>query len=950
MRLTIASLLSLFVCAVLCAPLPAQGTRSTFLFLLEGKGVPTGTVHVFSVNASTGAITEVPGSPFNGGLVPNQIVVDPTGRFVYVTNEQSTDITALSINPSTGALTELPGSPFLIGAQPVTSAVDPSGRFLYVFATNPVLGAGEEFLYEYTIDSVTGVLTPVSSNPTTWEPQQGSLFTSIAFNSTGNFAYLGQVAGGNLGAPIVICSVDFNSGALSQAGSIQPSTTGEADHVFVSPTGSFLYSINTVFSQANAFAIGIGGGFLNEISGSPYSVPYGPTSLVVDPSGNFLYIANSNSSFQAPPTTGPVQGSIYAFSIHSGTGAITQVSGSPYAAGFNPNSIVVDPTGSFAYWTSTVNPAGTPFAQIMGFSINSSSGGLTPISGPPWTDSVPSSGAQLVIIQGALTTNPVPVISSLSPPSAMAAGGAFTLQVLGANFVPGSTVYYAGQLRHTTYVSSTQLNVGILASDIGGGGTAAVVAFNPLPGGGSSAPADFPVSVPVPIASFSSPPNVPADAPAFELHVVGSNFVTNSVVNFNGVPLPTSYESPTIIDAEIWPAQILIQGTATVSVTSPSSGLSDGGTSNTISFPIVAPTAPLSVTDISPSSATAGGQAFILTVNGTGFVQGSQVTFNLNNVATNLVNSNQLIALIPMSAIAIAGNPYVIVTSPGGVTSATLTFVVTPGVNSVVPSSLPAGSSAFTVNVAGKGFAAGSVVLVNGNSRVTDYVSSTLLMTTLLSSDLSKGGTLTMTVMNPPPSVGASTPIGFTVADFSVTPPSSDPRVAAGQTASFALTISPLNGAFTNPVTFRISPTTPLPAGATATFAPSATITPDAAPQIVTISISTTAPATASAPHFPRGDGPGWLLLGLAVMSFILAGFWFRSTAVQSPRFAPLIRLALLLAVVSGLAACSAVGVGTSRPSQSNPATGTPEGTYPLIVTATSEGVSHSVTVTLSVM
>ena len=180
------------------------------------------------------------------------------------------------------------------------------------------------------IDSTTGILTPAVSSPTTWEPRQGTLFTSIAFNSAGNYAYLGQVAGGNLGAPIVICTLDFNSGALSPAGTIQPGTTGEADRVFVSPTSNFLYSINTTFSQIDAFEIGSGGGSLNEIAGSPYPVPYGPSSLFVHPAGNFLYIANSNSTFQAPPTSGPVHGSIYAFSINPGTAALTPVIGSPY--------------------------------------------------------------------------------------------------------------------------------------------------------------------------------------------------------------------------------------------------------------------------------------------------------------------------------------------------------------------------------------------------------------------------------------------------------------------------------------------------------------------------------------------------------------------------------------------------------------------------------------------
>ena len=62
--------------------------------------------------------------------------------------------------------------------------------------------------------------------------------------------------------------------------------------------------------------------------------------------------------------------------------------------------------------------------------------------------------------------------------------------------------------------------------------------FNPLPGGGTSAAIDFPVSVPVPVVSAISPKSSPADGPAFQLRVIGTSFVTGSIVNFNGVPLP----------------------------------------------------------------------------------------------------------------------------------------------------------------------------------------------------------------------------------------------------------------------------------------------------------------------------------------------------------------------------------------------------------------------------
>ncbi len=73
---------------------------------------------------------------------------------------------------------------FAIGAQPVIAAADPTGQFFYVFATSNVKGVDMEFLYEYTMDGVTGALTVTSFSPTTWEFGNGILITpSMAFNA-----------------------------------------------------------------------------------------------------------------------------------------------------------------------------------------------------------------------------------------------------------------------------------------------------------------------------------------------------------------------------------------------------------------------------------------------------------------------------------------------------------------------------------------------------------------------------------------------------------------------------------------------------------------------------------------------------------------------------------------------------------------------------------------------
>jgi hypothetical protein len=82
--------------------------------------------------------------------------------------------------------------------------------------------------------------------------------------------------------------------------------------------------------------------------------------------------------------------------------------------------------------------------------------------------------------------NPVPTITSLSPPSVVVGGPQFTLTVTGTNFVRSSVVRWNGADRATTYVSPTQLRAVIPATDILTAGTARVTVFNPPPGGGTS--------------------------------------------------------------------------------------------------------------------------------------------------------------------------------------------------------------------------------------------------------------------------------------------------------------------------------------------------------------------------------------------------------------------------------------------------------------------------------
>ena len=77
------------------------------------------TVWTYTIDAKTGALGQLTGSPVDAGLLLYSITVTPSGKFVYVANINSNDISAYAINSSNGALIPVTGSPFTAGTCPI---------------------------------------------------------------------------------------------------------------------------------------------------------------------------------------------------------------------------------------------------------------------------------------------------------------------------------------------------------------------------------------------------------------------------------------------------------------------------------------------------------------------------------------------------------------------------------------------------------------------------------------------------------------------------------------------------------------------------------------------------------------------------------------------------------------------------------------------------------------
>ena len=185
----------------------------------------------FSTDAATGALSPVPGSPLTlttpspsttSSLGP--MAVDPAGKFLYVgyqfvVTNVGTDggLAAYSIDAPSGALTAVPGSPFDVGGVPNSVAIDASGRFLIVSIYPRLGGPPGNCLAVLSINTSTGALTSVPGSP--FGPLQSC--GAVAADTSGELVYAGTTSDGLPGAAsaaIFVLSVDQTTGALAAIG------------------------------------------------------------------------------------------------------------------------------------------------------------------------------------------------------------------------------------------------------------------------------------------------------------------------------------------------------------------------------------------------------------------------------------------------------------------------------------------------------------------------------------------------------------------------------------------------------------------------------------------------------------------------------------------------------------------------------------------------------------
>lgn len=255
---------------------PAQGSRVTidptgqFAFVLSVDAVNfSASAYAFAINAASGALTAVPGSPF--ALPPNQLYggmyIHPNGQFIYFPSYANT-VAAFAIQASNGALSPISGSPFVVsslGASglPVGMAFDSTGKFAYFDVRSyPISSASNpKTIYGFTVNPTTGSLAALTGNP--FGANFGSSDPACGLTNAISSPLLLQ--GGNGAASL---TVDAGTGALSVLSSV--THAGGGCPLALDPTGTFAYGFGN--SSATGYRLDGSSGGLVPIVGSPFPI------------------------------------------------------------------------------------------------------------------------------------------------------------------------------------------------------------------------------------------------------------------------------------------------------------------------------------------------------------------------------------------------------------------------------------------------------------------------------------------------------------------------------------------------------------------------------------------------------------------------------------------------------------------------------------------------------
>jgi hypothetical protein len=522
-----------------------------------------------------------------------------------------------------------------------------------------------------------------------------------------------------------------------------PSITSLSPAIAVAGGAAFTLTINgTNFTAATTSSWGVTALATTYVSATQLAAAV-PTSLIASAGAMSVIVSNVSGS-----------SAIVTFTVNPPPPTITSLSSTSTVA-----------TG--ATFTLTIN--GTSFLPGAGVTVarwNSTALATTYVSSIQLTAVVPASyiahpGTVSISVVTAVGTssgipfivNPVlPIITSMEMTHVSAGFGTFTLNIYGTNFTSTTIVNWGTTPIAATPMGGFTLPVTIPASLVA---TAGKVGVTVTTAGGTSAPVTFTITLPPPVITSLSLVSVAAGSAPITLTVNGSNFILGMNIMWGSNWVGANFINSTQLTTTI-PASLM----ATARTVGVLVYLSGPGWSNSASV-IINP-APPKLTSLSPSSVTAGGAGFMLTMNGSVFTTASTVLWGTNLLDTIYVSPTQLMVSVPASLIEFAGTASIKVVTAAG-TSNSYSFIINaakPAISGLTPGVTTAGSAGFTLTINGANFTSATTSKWGLTALTTAYVSSTQLKATVSASLIASAGAASVTVTT---AAGTSPPATFTI-------------------------------------------------------------------------------------------------------------------------------------------------------------------------------------------
>ena len=334
------------------------------------------TVSAYAIDPASGVLAAATPPTAPTGTNPYSVTVDPSGQFAYVANSNADTVSAYSIDSGSGALTAV--ASIATGDFPISVTVHPSGKFAYT--VNQGVGATGNTISAYSINTNTGALSAMDADGTTGTQATiatGTLPYAITVDPTGKFAYVANYTSNTISA----YTINPITGALTSVGTASGTTGTGPSSIAIDPTGKCALVANNNSNNVESYIIDSATGVLAVVTTTTVVPGRAPRSIAVDPaSGLYAYVANAGSG---DVSAFSVDSSTCAIASISADAA----GPSTIAAGTTPFSVNVDPSGQFVYvanfGSTDLQGAVITNGSVMVYSINSGTGALTFVETAP---------------------------------------------------------------------------------------------------------------------------------------------------------------------------------------------------------------------------------------------------------------------------------------------------------------------------------------------------------------------------------------------------------------------------------------------------------------------------------------------------------------------------------------------------------------------------------------